>query len=161
MRQELAAFFVMWCMIVAIQKGPFNPAFIFNVHSILHKMTRTAVEWPDYEISQSETDTTCRPVYVVAVQAGCTRVSGLIYVSIQGERAIETSMQQGSRTGYAKYSLHRLITQLLLTMALRLGIWFTKREWMIFWEMLKGMDFSNERGQDLLLLLLELVWWTT
>lgn len=60
-------------------------------------------------------DITCGPVYILAVQAGCSGVSGPISPSIQGEEVTETSTRQGNRTGYAKYSLHRLVIQLPLT----------------------------------------------
>lgn len=70
----------------------------------------------DYEIRPCWVDITCRPVYILAVQAGCSGVSGPISLSIQGEQATETSTRQGNRTGYAKYSiLYRLVIQLLLT----------------------------------------------
>lgn len=70
----------------------------------------------DYEIRLSRTDITCGPVYILAVQAGCSGVSGPISPSIQGEKATETSTRQGNRrTGYAKYSLRCLVIQLPLT----------------------------------------------
>ncbi len=49
------------------------------------------------------------------MQAGCSGVSGPILLSIPGEEATKTSTRQGNRTGYAKYSLHRLVIQLPLT----------------------------------------------
>lgn len=49
------------------------------------------------------------------MQAGCSGVSGPILLSIQGEEATETSTRQGNSTGYAKYSLHSMVIQLLLT----------------------------------------------
>lgn len=69
----------------------------------------------DYEIKLCWVDITCGPVYILAVQAGCSGVSGPISQSIQGEEATETSTREGNRIGYAKYSLHRLVIQVLLT----------------------------------------------
>lgn len=61
----------------------------------------------DYEIRPGWVDITCGPVYILAVQAGCSGVAGPISPSIQGEETTETSSRQGKRAGYAKYSLHR------------------------------------------------------
>lgn len=69
----------------------------------------------DYEIRPGWVDITCGPVYILAVQAGCSGVAGPISPSIQGEETTETSSRQGKRAGYAKYSLHRLVIQLPLT----------------------------------------------
>lgn len=69
----------------------------------------------DYETRPRVLDTTCGPVYILAVQAGCTGVEGPIAPSIQGEEATETCTRQGNMTGCAKYSSHGLVVQLLLT----------------------------------------------
>ncbi|KAK2850822.1 hypothetical protein Q5P01_007098 [Channa striata] len=58
---------------------------------------------------------TCGPVYILAVQAGCSGVLGAILPSIQGEEVTETPTRQGNMAGYAKYSQHHWVIQLLLT----------------------------------------------
>lgn len=89
---------------------------VFPPHSARRSMTHIQPKNSrDYEIKLGWVDITCGPVYILAVQAGCSSVSGPISQSIQGEEATKTSTREGNRTGYAKYSLHRLVIQVLLT----------------------------------------------
>lgn len=77
------------------------------------------------------------------VQAGCSGVSGPISQTIHGEEATETNTRQENRTGYAKYSLHRLVIQLLLTIGSRFrNLIHKERVWDIL-SFVQGHGFLN------------------
>lgn len=73
-----------------------------------------------------------------------------ISLSIQGDKATEKSTRQGNRTGYAKYSLHCLVVQLLLTIGSSFrDLIHKEREWDIL-GIVQRHGFLNKGGQDFL-----------
>lgn len=84
------------------------------------------------------------------MQAGCSGVSGPILPSIPGEEATETSTRQGNRTGYAKYSLHRLVIQLPLTIGSSFRDLIHKERVGDILGIVQRHGFLNAGGQDFL-----------
>lgn len=84
------------------------------------------------------------------MQAGCSGVLGPISPSIQGEEVTETSTRQGNMTGYAKYSRHRLVVQLLLTIGSLFRDLIQKDRVGDILGIVQRHGFLNARGQDFL-----------
>lgn len=84
------------------------------------------------------------------MQAGCSGVLEQISPSIQGDEATEKSTRQGNRTGYAKYSLHCLVVQLLLTIGSSFRDLIHKEREGDILGIVQRHGFLNMGGQDFL-----------